>query len=617
MPVVSYEELASRSLDYLIVGGGTSGLALAARLSENEDITIAVLEAGEHHAPAPEIDIPGYIGRALGNPKYDWSFTCVPQPNANNRTVRQPRGKGLGGTSLINFTGMFRPSKAEVDALESVLEIEGWNWDTMLHYMKKSETLQPTKLSHADAIKFAADPDPKNHGTNGPIKKSFGPTFYELHAALYDSVQTFGVPRNPDTGSGKNDGSVMSFLSIDATTAKRSHAANAYLEPNLGRKNLLVLTGAHVTKVILKQDGPLQKAIGVEFVKDGTTNRLENVRRDVVLAAGSFQTPQLLELSGIGNPDILVQHGIDVKIDLPGVGENLQDHIGMTTMAELDIDEPTLDDLTNPEFARAQEELYKQGKGFLATIPAQAFVFLSADALGSPEDVAQWRAHADTHCTNTLAKVLPSLRSGLEKQYAVHRQLFDDKEQPQAELLMFTGYQRMLTAPPAKPGARYLSLVCALSRPLSRGTVHIASANPLAPPRIDPNYFGNEADLDLYVHVLQYTLKVLETEPLKRFVKEQIMPRPETLAKGREGLVEYIRENCRQVYHPVGTAAMMLREDGGVVDSKLTVYGTRNLRVVDLSVLPMEFVCHTQSVAYAIGEQAADILKSELLGSHN
>ena len=140
--------------------------------------------------------------------------------------------------------------------------------------------------------------------------------------------------------------------------------------------------------------------------------------------------------------------------------------------------------------------------------------------------------------------------------------------------------------PPPKPGARYLSLVCALSHPLSRGTVHIASADPRAPPRIDPNYFGNEADLDLYVHVVQYALKVLETEPLKRFVKELVMPRPETLEKGREGLIEFIRENCRQVFHPVGTAAMMPREDGGVVDSKLRVYGTRNLRVVSASFTP-------------------------------
>ena len=142
----------------------------------------------------------------------------------------------------------------------------------------------------------------------------------------------------------------------------------------------------------------------------------------------------------------------------------------------------------------------------------------------------------------------------------------------------------MLTAPPPEPGKRYISLVCALSRPLSRGSVHIASADPLVPPRIDPNYFGNEADFELFLHVLRYALKVYATEPFSRYVSEPIMPSRETLERGREGLVAYIKENCRQVYHPVGTAAMMLREDGGVVDSDLKVYGTSNLRVVSPSV---------------------------------
>ncbi|EKM52238.1 uncharacterized protein PHACADRAFT_260475 [Phanerochaete carnosa HHB-10118-sp] len=611
MPVVTYGQLASRRLDYIIVGGGTAGLTLAARLTENSNIVVAVLEAGEHHASAPEIDVPGYIGRAIGIPKYDWAFTCVPQPRANNRTVPQPRGKGLGGSSLINFLGMFRPSKAEANALQE-LGAEGWNWESMLHYLKKSETLQRKDLSPSDAAKYAADPDSKFHGSDGPIKTSFGTTFYELHATLYDTLQNLGVPRNPDTGNGRNDGSMMSLISVDATTAKRSHAASAYLEPNLDRENLLVLTGAHVTKVILGQEGVLQKAIGVEFVKDGIVLHLDNVRKDIVLAAGSYQTPQLLELSGIGNSEILKQHGIEVKIDLPGVGENLQDHVGMTTIVEIETDERTADDLADPVFAKEQEELYKRQQGLYATIPALAFAFLSADALGSPEDIASWQAHAYAECTDALAKVQPALRSGLEKQYAIHRKLFADKEQAQAELLMYTGRQRMPTAPPAEPGKRYMSLVCALSRPLSRGSVHITSGDPLAPPRIDPNYFSNDADLALLVRVLQYGLKVYASEPLSRIVCAPVMPSKEKLEKGTEGLVEYIRENCRQVYHPVGTAAMMPREDGGVVDSRLKVHGTTNLRIVDLSVLPMEFVCHTQSVAYAIGEKAADILKAEL-----
>jgi len=212
--------------------------------------------------------------------------------------------------------------------------------------------------------------------------------------------------------------------------------------------------------------------------------------------------------------------------------------------------------------------------------------------------------------TESLAISLPAIASGLEKQYAVQRDLFGDQNQAHGEIMNFIGHLPSPISSP-EPGKRYTSLSCVLTHPLSRGSVHIASADPLKPPVIDPNYLSNEADLDLLVGVVEFALKLYTTAPFAAHVKDIRLPPKDAVEAGGEGLKTYVRSNCRPIYHPVGTAAMLPRDDGGVVDASLKVYGTNNLRVVDLSILPLEPSCHTQSLAYAIGEKAADIIKSE------
>lgn len=447
--------------------------------------------------------------------------------------------------------------------------------------------------------------------TTGPIKKSFAKEWSKTHDNLFVAAEALGVPRNPESAGGRNLGSMSAFMSVDPVTAKRSYATPAYLEPNLHRKNLMVLIEAYVTKVILEQDGGLQKAVGVEFVKDGSVDSIVGVQKDCIVAAGTLQTPQVLELSGIGNPGILNKFGIKTLVDLPGVGENLQDHVGVSTIVEVEPIEVTVDDLVDPVILKKQEDLYKEKQaGMFALIPAASYIFLSAEHIGTDADIQNWQEHMHAQSTETLAQVNPALRSGLEKQYAIQRELFGSKEQAQAEILNFVGHQPM---PYAKftPGKHYNSLFCALMHPLSRGSVHIASADPLAPPAIDPNYFANAADLDLVVHTVEFALKLFKTPPLGAQMIGPHVPSKEVLEKGKAGLEEYVKANCGPVFHPVGTAAMLPKEDGGVVDASLKVYGTSNLRVVDVSIFPMELSCHIQALAYAVGEKAADILKSE------
>ncbi|KAF8645763.1 hypothetical protein AX16_007630 [Volvariella volvacea WC 439] len=614
MPITTAAELASKSVDYLIVGGGTAGLTLAARLTENPDVVVGIIEAGTDDLSAPGIFIPAMMGSTIANPTYDWTFFSVPQPRANNRVVLQPRGKGLGGSSLINFLGMARASKEEYDAVEAFGN-KGWNWESFLKYMKKSETTILGDLSPEEAKKYAVIPDSSVHGTDGPIIKSLPKVYTEIHAKLFDTAETLGVPRNLESNNGRNVGGVTTYATIDPRSATRSSAASAYYQPNAARPNLLVLINAQVTKVLFEQAGNgEQRAVGVELVQNGEKSSITGVKREVVLAAGSFQTPQVLELSGIGNPDILGKFNIPTLIDLPGVGENLQDHVYVPTVAEIDSKYETVDVLFDPELLKEQQALYGQQKGLLATIPAPAFLFLSSYHLGTEQEVKAWQEAADRNSKANLSNnTLSILRKSLEKQYNFQRQWFFDKNHAQAEIINYLGHQP-IPGLQAVPGKRYTTLITSLMHPLSRGTVHIASSDPLAPPAIDPNYFANESDLDLLVKVLQFTLRVYNSGPLGEAVKDNVLPPHDVIQGGSpeeqtERLKEWVKQWCGPVYHPVGTAAMIPREEGGVVDSNLKVYGTTNLRAVDCSVLPMELSCHTQSAAYAIGEKAADIIK--------
>ncbi|KAI0324288.1 GMC oxidoreductase [Cubamyces sp. BRFM 1775] len=602
--IVNAERFASTEFDYIIIGGGTAGLVVATRLSEDPSIVVGVIEAGDWDPNVDAINVPGLCGSILGNSKYDWSFMSVPQTDLDGRSVFQPRGKALGGCSMVRALTTHRASAREYDAFEA-LGNPGWNWDEFLKYFKKSETAVPIATPAAQENGLV-DPDPRYHGTSGPIVKAYPTWFSPLHFTFLDTLSELGVPRNPDPDNGTNVGGATSFLSVEPRAALRTYSASAYLQPNINRPNLFVLTNTVVTKIVFDGATKPLRAVGVEYMHDDRMY-CATVRGEVVLAAGSLQTPQILELSGIGRADILQKHGIQQILELPGVGENLRqfsilDHVKVYSINEIDPDYETLDDALDPRVAAKQRELYQSHRGYLSTASVSAYGFLPASAFASDVQIAQWKEQA--------LEVARKAPVGLRRQLELQINWFLNPESAEGELLLYPGFYRSSPRKPT-PGARYSSMVSSIMHPLSRGSVHVASLDPTVPPAIDPNYFSTPLDLDMLLAVLKFALgRVYRTKPLCDAIRAQVAPSLEESASD-EALKEYIKKECACVFHPIGTASMLPQEDGGVVDPQLKVYGTSNLRIVDASVIPIQISAHTQATVYAIAEKVGRLRVSD------
>jgi len=319
------EEFASRRFDYIIVGGGTAGLAVAARLAEDPALTVGVLEAGDRGDGNEEIDIPGYSGRALGGP-LDWLFETVPQPGLGNRKLPWNRGKVVGGSSALNYMTWNRASREDYDAWEA-LGNPGWGWESLLPYFKKSESFHPPPPGFRDLHQTTYnEPNPEFLGERGPVHVSYTRDFSPAHAYWHATLNELDVPSNPAHISGNNVGVWTTICAVNPENSTRSYAAH-YIAPQ--PQNLYVLTRALAQEVILEKrsDGETEwAATGVRFTCGGR-DFVASASREVILSGGSVNSPQLLELSGVGNPAVLAAAGIPLKVDLPKVGENLQEHI--------------------------------------------------------------------------------------------------------------------------------------------------------------------------------------------------------------------------------------------------------------------------------------------------
>ncbi|KAK4199821.1 putative GMC oxidoreductase [Triangularia verruculosa] len=576
---------AATSYDYVIVGGGTAGLALATRLSLGlPNAGIIVIEAGPSGLHEDGINVPGLKGSTVGG-KYDWFFPTIPQKALNNRVVFNPRGKVLGGSSAINFVTWDRPAAREIEKWKE-LGNPGWGWKEMEVAMEKAET-------------FIGGP--LGSGTSGPVYALYNrqkAVFLDAVAPTVSSLH--GIPLNSDSIQGNPIGIGYQPTNVNPTSYNRSYSATAYLPK--AKSNLVVLTETRVAKVNLQKSGKLQRATGVTLT-DGT---IITARKDVILSAGSIQSPNLLELSGIGRADVLKAAKIKQLIDLPGIGENYQEHLLVSINYQVRDDFITGDRVNYNATYRAEQwdrRLNNQSSWF--------------DDARSSILFANWKQIIGGSDKAQVALARSALAGSKDVGHKWKLEQLSDPTIPQIEMIFTSRYFGNKGYPPVETplnGKGYMAIIVGLMHPLATGSVHINPANAtLGNPIIDPKFLNNEYDIQGLIHALKFARKILQTEPLKSVVVTEYEPGLDAVKTDADWRT-YLLNNMGIIFHPMCTAAMLPKKDGGVVDPKLVVYGTENLRVVDASVIPVQISAHPQTVVYGIAEKAAEIIIKEAKG---
>lgn len=531
--------------DAVVIGGGSAGCVLAARLSEDLKKRVLLLEAG---GPDRNIWIHVPVGyfKTLHNPKTDWRYKADPDPGLNGRSLDWPRGKVLGGSSSINGLLYIRGHARDYDHWRQ-LGNQGWAYDDVLPYFIKSENQE----RGADDY----------HGAGGPLAVSDMRAQRDVCDAFIDAAAELGVPRTDDFNGAEQEGA--GYFQLTAQGGRRCSSARGYLKPARGRRNLDVETHAHVEKLLFDADEP-RRVTGALWRRRGRGPAFSAVLKpggEVILAAGAIGSPQILQLSGVGPGPALQAAGVDVRHELPGVGENLQDHLQIRMVYEVTV--PTLNDEINNPLRRMM-------------IGAQyVFTRRGPMSMGASQVCVFARSNPDLDRPDIQFHFQP---------------LSADK--PGLEMHRFSGVT---------------SSVCQL-RPESRGVIRITSPDAQVYPSIQANYLSAVKDQDTAVAALRFARRMAETRAFGQYVVREVTPGPD--ARSDAELLEAARAISQTIYHPAGTCAMGTGANA-VVDERLRAHGLRGLRVVDASVMPSIVSGNTNAPVIMIAEKAADMIRED------
>jgi choline dehydrogenase-like flavoprotein len=521
------------SAHYVIVGAGSAGCVLANRLSEDSGTTVLLLEAGGKDR-SPNIKIPAAFNKQFKT-KLDWDYSTEPEPHCDGRSLFVPRGKSLGGSSSINAMLYVRGGPLDYDLWERQ-GAPGWGWDDVRRYFLKAENDERGASEH--------------HGSGGPVNVCDQRSPRRINGDFLAAAQAAGIPRSADYNSPEQDGCGM--FQVFQRNGRRWSAADAYLRPAMKRPNLEVVTNA--TVLGLELEG--RRATGVRFRRGRRGGeQVARAGREVILSAGAFGSPQILLLSGIGPAAHLRDVGVPVAYDLPGVGENLQDHPFLTMLYEMS----------------DTHSLYK------------------ADA---PKNMLEWVLRRSGPLTSTVAESVAFVRTreGLpaaDIQFHVGAVYFEKHGEEEFDGHCFTIAPTLLT-------------------PKARGTLRLRSSDPLAKPRIRTNTLAEDEDIASMVAGMRLARKIVATEPLATKMIRALKPGDDV--QSDEELIEHLRERVELIYHPVGTCRMG-QDDDAVVDERLRVRGIDGLRVADASIMPVIPGGNTNAPTIMVAERAADLIK--------
>ncbi|KAL8870414.1 MAG: hypothetical protein Q9174_003539 [Haloplaca sp. 1 TL-2023] len=640
------------SYDYIVVGCGISGLVVANRLSEDPGVSVACIEAGDADQYEPIIQTPVFVGSDIGG-RYDWLLATTPQTQLDGLSRPMPQGKVLGGGSILNAMCWNRGGQDDYNAWAD-LGNPGWDWEGMLPYFIKSETYTPV-YSAEIAREYSINYNPDVHGTSGPVQVSYPRFFYpqssmflpsdsrdetyEKPANLFAALNYLGVPTEFDPNDGSSAGAAFVPTDLDPINQTRSDARRAYFDPYVSRPNFHVITGQHVTRVLIDgvdsnfaisnptpggnengngmngmasnegfgfgpegstpalnidPDSPPARLFrrqspstsnlrvtGVEFAASASApRRTITATREVIVAAGALHSAQLLQLSGIGPASLLESFDIPVALDLPGVGNNLQDHCLVGTFYPYNNDSyPSPSELTtNATYnAAAEDEYYTYKTGPWTAGSPNALAFNPLPLISDNSASILSGADGQDPAEYLASGLDPTVVAGytLQKESLVRR--LAETNVASYEIINNNAG----------------SLTLAVMHPFSRGQCYIQSVDPFEPPSIDPRWLTNPVDRQILIEAMLFNREILAAPPMLPLQAAQFVP---TVDADEDAINAIINAGIRTEFHPSGTCAMLPLEQGGVVDPHLRVHGTQNLRVVDAGIFPMIPAAHLQAV---------------------